>query len=127
MGGRGLPAQLQEILRRDGIPVEDAPFHGGLSADETLRRFDKQYGGMTSAGEPQAYALKVADSPSSRLAQGTPVRMVHVPRVRNAFEGVAPAPGTSDPPGQVPPADMFVFFHAETGRHIETTYIASEE
>ncbi len=120
-----VPARLVEMLRSDGMSVEDVAFDGGLSADETLRRFHKEYGEPRSGGEPTPYAVKVTASPSPGLAPGSVVRMVHVPDVAEAFEGVAPPPGASDAAPDLPLADMFAFFDASTGRHIEATYIAS--
>lgn len=122
-----LAQDLVAVLRGDGVSVEDAEFNGGLSADETLRRFDKQSGGVRYSCTPEVYALKVTASPSPDLPPGSIVRMVYVPDVQDAFEGVAPPPGASESWGESPPAHMFAFFDGDTGRFIETTYVTMEE
>jgi hypothetical protein len=123
--GATLRDELVEALRRDRFTFEYADFDGGLSAEETLRRFREQYGYSHSGGAPTAYAVRVTASPSPGLAPGSLARIVHVPDVEDAFEGVALGPGQSES-FDSPPADLLAFFDAATGRHLETTFIAPE-
>ena len=120
----GVPDDVKQTLAGGGTIIEDASFEGGLSAGETLRRFHDDFG-SDHKGEA-VYAVEVTDSESPVLISPN-ARMVHVPDVPDAFEGIAPAPGQSPNRVASPLADMFAFYDAATGRMLAMEYVAHED
>jgi hypothetical protein len=117
-----ISASLQEVLSRDNLEVVGASFEGGLSAEETLEAFGREYDPEKYKATPVAYSVEIVSSDEMRLEPASKVRMVHVAGVPQEVEGPAPEEG-SEPSVATIETDMFAFFDAQTGGHLATVYI----
>lgn len=121
--GGPVPEAVAEIVRRGGGEVEPGTFEdGGISADETVSRFRREYTAPSGREDVTVYAAIIRESWTPAMPRGLAVRLLHIPDVPQTIELPTPPPG-APPQDDTVMTDLVAFFNAQTAEFYETSFI----
>ncbi|GAA1828014.1 hypothetical protein GCM10009812_20410 [Nocardioides marinus] len=124
--GDWVPAEVQELLRQNGIAISRPPDGQMGNSAAALKSFYTLYDPSTFDREPEVYFVQIVESVDTSLREQQYSELVLMTDYPMTFPVPTPAPGTeSTLKGASTNTEMIAFFDSESGDHLVTEYIAS--